>query len=79
MPRFYFDLHDSECSPDDVGLEFVGVDQAIAQAKRALAEIVLDHLPRDGDRHNVTMHVSDEDRQPVYTGVLSFSGLIHGR
>lgn len=79
MPRYFFDFDDGKWARDEEGSEFADADQAIVQAKRALPAIVLDHLPRSGDRHTVTMHVTDERRQPVYTAVLSFSGLIHSR
>ena len=76
MPRFYFDLHDGEWDRDDVGSDLADADHAVLQAKRTLPAIALDMLPRGGDRHAVTMLVTDEDARLVYTATLSFSGLV---
>ncbi|TGD94076.1 DUF6894 family protein [Methylobacterium nonmethylotrophicum] len=79
MPRFYFDIHDEEWNRDTTGHEFSNLDDAIAQAKRTLPAMALDHLPQNGDHHTVTVLVTDEDGRPVYTATLSFNGLLLGR
>ncbi len=76
MPRFYFDIHDGEWSRDDVGTECRDVEAACREAKQALPEIALDQAPRDGDRRAITVLVSDEDRQPVYSATLTYAGLL---
>ncbi len=76
MPRFFFDTHDGEWDRDDVGIECANVDVACQEAKRALPDMAFDRTPRDGDQHTITVLVSDENRQPVYTASLTFSGLL---
>lgn len=75
MPRFFFDIHDGEWSRDDVGTECRDVEAACQETKQSLPEIALDQVPRDGDHHMITVLVTDEDRQPVYTATLTFAGL----
>lgn len=79
MPRYYFDLNNGEWNRDEEGSECADADHAIAQAKRTLPAIALDHLPRNGHCHTLTMLVTDEDARPVYTATLSFNGLAHDR
>ncbi|MGX7709517.1 DUF6894 family protein [Methylobacterium sp. Gmos1] len=75
MPRFFFDIHNGVWSHDEDGIECVDVEEAYLQAKRALPEMALEQVPRDGDHHTITVLVTDEDRQPVYTATLAFTGL----
>lgn len=79
MPRFFFDLHDGHWDRDDVGADLIDVGEAILQAKQTLPAMALDQLPRDGDRHTMTVLVTDEDGRPVYTATLSYSGLMLAR
>lgn len=70
MPRYYFDVHDdSGAHRDDVGLELPDMDSAIAEARRALADMAreaiatgqpmpLQILIRDGDEGPVLLEVS---------------------
>jgi hypothetical protein len=76
MPRFFFDLNNGEWDRDELGSEFADLDQAIAQTKRTLPAIALDELPRDRDYHTVTIQITDENRQPVYTATLTYAGLL---
>lgn len=49
MTRFYFDIRDQQESTfDNEGLEFEAVDDALAEARRALAEIMLEDIAHDG-------------------------------
>ncbi|TNC08750.1 hypothetical protein FF100_28310 [Methylobacterium terricola] len=79
MPRFFFDLHDGHWDRDDGGTECPNIEHAILQAKQTLPAMALDQLPRDGDRHTMTVLVTDEDGRPVYTATLSYSGLVLAR
>lgn len=76
MPHYFFDIHDGSWSRDEVGVECANDEEACQHAKRALPEIAVDQVPRDGDKHTITVLVSDESRQPVYTATLSFAGLM---
>ena len=49
MPRYFFNMHfDGDIARDPIGIEVANLDDAIAQAKEARAEIMdeeaLDHL-----------------------------------
>ena len=76
MPRFFFDIHDGEWSRDAEGIECEGIHEARREAKRALPAMALEQVPRDGDHHTITVLVTNEDRQPVYTATLTYAGLL---
>ncbi|BAQ48298.1 MULTISPECIES: hypothetical protein [Methylobacterium] len=79
MPRFYFDIHDGVWSRDDVGVECRNIEEACRHAKRTLPAMALDSIPRDGDRHTITVMVTNDDRRTVYAATLTFSGLLVDR
>jgi hypothetical protein len=74
MPRFFFDIHNGTWSHDEDGVECMNVAEACLQAKRALPEMALDQVLCDGDHQTITVFVTDEERQPVYTATLAFTG-----
>ena len=76
MPRYFFDIHDGSWNRDEVGVECADVEEACQHAKRALPELAVDQVPRDGDKHTITVMVTNENRHPVYTATLSFAGLM---
>jgi hypothetical protein len=60
MPRYFFDTYDGDrFLPDDVGLEFAGLDEAKAEAQRALPEMAREVLP-DGNHRSFVVSVRDE-------------------
>jgi hypothetical protein len=60
MIRFYFPSWDGEVFlPDDEGLEFENLEQARAQASRALAEMARDILAGPSDKCVLRMAVTD--------------------
>jgi hypothetical protein len=71
MPRFFFDIHDSEdFTPDYIGMELEGLEAAKAEAKRALLDMLKDTMP-DGDRRDVTVDVKNAAGQIVWRITLS--------
>jgi len=76
MPRYFFDIHDGEWSRDEEGIECPDIKAACQEAKRTLPAMALDQVARDGDQHTITVLVSDEHKQPVYTATLGFAGLL---
>lgn len=65
MPRYYFDIVDSEGTfTDDTGLDFASMDDAITEARRALADLMRDAL-RDTDSDGVAINIRDVAEGPV--------------
>ena len=65
MPLYYFDTHDDKgVVRDDTGLEFDTLEQAKAEAARALVDIARDRVPGP-DRLVFVVEVSDENKQPL--------------
>ncbi len=65
MPLYYFDTHDDKgVVRDDIGLEFDTLEQAKAEAARALVDIARDRVPGP-DRLVFVVEVSDENKQPL--------------
>jgi hypothetical protein len=70
MVRFYFDFRDgAECSRDDEGFEFDGLEAAVQGAARAAAEIGTGRLGR-GDV-TVVIEARNERDQRVFTVIAS--------
>lgn len=75
MARYFFDIHDgAHLQRDDDGIDCESLQAATVQAKRLLPAIAVEEVPRDGDRRNLTVLVTDEDGQAVYSASLSFVG-----
>ena len=75
MPRFYFDLHESEKSfRDDVGHEVPDLEEARTEAMKALPGIAFDKISKDGDRQSFVCLVTDEDGKRIYSATLSYVG-----
>lgn len=80
MPHYYFDVHDKDGTfHDEVGLELPDMDAAIAEARRALADMTKEMLIdagaegiliviRDGADGPVRLSVSLQTVRPVDAG-----------
>jgi hypothetical protein len=79
MPRYYFDVHDKEGTfHDDVGLELPSMDAAIAEARRALADMTKDMVvDPDADGIHITIH--DGDDGPVKLSVAMHTSRPNGK
>ena len=72
MPRYYFDVRDGEeFTPDDLGIEFDGIERARDEAARALGEIAREALPGSVARE-IAIEVRDEDKEPLLRAALRF-------
>jgi hypothetical protein len=74
MPRFHFDIHDSEVVLDDEGMERPDLDAAIREAVRSIPAIAAEAISKGDDRQNFAIIVRDSERRPVYTAAMSFWG-----
>lgn len=74
MPLFYFDIQGFRRELDEDGTECADLQMAVREAKKLLPAIALDEVPQDGERHALTVLVTDEDGHPVYSGALSYVG-----
>jgi hypothetical protein len=71
MTHYYFDFRDNdEFFPDDVGLEFSSLEEAKAEASRALAEVARDVLPASSVR--ILAIETRTDQGPVMRVSLRF-------
>ncbi|MDP4002321.1 hypothetical protein [Methylobacterium sp. NEAU K] len=75
MARYFFDIHDGTIQFDEDGTECATLEAARAQAMRLLPDLAREEAPREGDRQNYTVLVTDEDHRPVYSATLSLVGL----
>jgi hypothetical protein len=65
MSRYYFDVRDEAgVHPDDVGLDLPDMDTAIAEARKALADMTRESLVA-GNEDNFEIVIRDGDEGPV--------------
>ena len=76
MPLYYFDVHDGDqSSHDDEGVHLADLAAARVEAQRLLPDLVRHDVENNADRKSYVVLVTDEDRQPVYSATLNFTGL----
>jgi hypothetical protein len=76
LSRYFFDLHDNgKVQKDDMGTEFENLDEVRAAAMRFLPDIAREEVPSDGDCRAFVVLVTDEDARPVYSAMLSYTGV----
>lgn len=69
MPRYFFDIRDGQdLFIDDDGMELPDIDTAIAEARRALADMMRDSLRTDGG-DAVSIAIRDGADGPVVLSV----------
>lgn len=69
MHRYYFDVVDHNgLVTDQEGMEFPSMDEAVAEARRALGGMVKDALA-DGQQLPIEIRVRDGDEGPVVLSV----------
>jgi hypothetical protein len=72
MPRFYFDTNDSDrFVPDNEGCDLAGIEEAKAEAIKALPDMARDGLPHGDDYREFVVDVRDEDGHTVLRARLS--------
>ena len=70
MPRFYFDLRDGEFIRDDVGVELPSMDEAMAEAKKMLAEMVRERAA-DASAEQILVDIRTPGSSDVVTVVAT--------
>jgi hypothetical protein len=75
VPRYFFDIHDRRTHRDDEGVELSGPQEAAQHAKKVLPEIAADEVPKDGEHQALSVLVTDEDGHPVYSAVVTYTGM----
>jgi hypothetical protein len=76
MPRYFFDVHDnSDVVKDDTGTEFASLDEVRREAMRLLPDIAREEIPEHGHCRSFVVLVTDEDEHPIYSAMLSYTGL----
>ena len=72
MPRYYFDIRDGDkFTPDDIGVQFDGIEFARDEAARTLGEIAQYALPGVVARE-IAVEVRGEDKEPLLRAELRF-------
>jgi hypothetical protein len=65
MPRFFFDIHDSDgLYRDETGLELENMDAAVGMARQTLSDMVRDAF-RDPQTTEVAIKIRDGSQGPV--------------
>ena len=73
MPIYHIHVHDGVRSTrDEAGHEFENDAGARREAIRALCDIATDEVPRNGDRKDISVHVTDDDGQPLFSARIDF-------
>lgn len=69
MPHYYFDVHDKDGTfHDEVGLDLPDMGAAIAEARRALADMTKEMLV-DAGAHGIHITIHDGQDGPVRLSV----------
>jgi hypothetical protein len=69
MHRYYFDIVDHNgLASDHEGIEFLTMDDAVAEARRALGGLVKDAL-NNGYDLPIAIHIRDGDEGPIFLTV----------
>lgn len=69
MHRYFFDIVDQNgLTSDTEGMEFPTMDEAVAEARRALGGLVKDALA-DGQNLPIEIRIRDGDQGPVFLTV----------
>ena len=73
MPRYYLPSWDGDhFIPDEEGLEYEGVEQALAAAIEGLGEMARDSLPRASGERVLKVQVLDGGHKPMLELRLTF-------
>jgi hypothetical protein len=72
MPRFYFDTYDGDrFVPDEEGCDLAGIEEAKAEAVKALPDMARDGLPHGEDYREFAVDVLDEGGDTVLRARLT--------
>ena len=72
MPRFFFDTHDGDrFIPDNEGVELDGIEEAKAEAVKALPDMAHDVLPHTSGGCDLVVTVRDQTDDVVWRVRLS--------
>lgn len=76
MPRYYFDVFSKETKyRDEVGLDFQNMDEAMTEARRALADMAREELVYPTS-NSLQILIRDSDEGPILlTVVIDSKGL----
>ena len=75
MPRYYFDIIDSDgFTEDEVGVDHPDDAAARRAGVEALLDIARDELPKDGDQCTFKVTVRGSTGQPIYSAELTIRG-----
>jgi hypothetical protein len=78
MPRFFFDLsEEGALTRDTAGLDFPGLEAALAQAAEGAREIVAHGIMKNQDLSAHAFSIRDEDGRTVAT--VRFRDVLPGR
>lgn len=80
MPLYFFDVRDGQGTHrDEIGLELPDLDAAIAEARRALADMSREALA-DGGGYDLEILIRDHGEGPVKLVLsLKTEGIPHGK
>lgn len=71
MATYFFDVHDGDgVFVDETGMELANMDDAIREARRALADMVRDAL-RDQAEQSLSIRIRDGAEGPVVISVTT--------
>jgi hypothetical protein len=73
MPRYHFNTHVAGTSKmDREGHEFANDAAARREAIKSLAEIAAEEVPKDGDRLDISINVTDDDDNALFSAAVIF-------
>jgi hypothetical protein len=74
MPRYYFDIQDTESQRDEEGMECEDVEVARGKVMASLPDLAEFISQDEGDSQFISVLVRDEEGHQVYAATLTFSG-----
>lgn len=76
MALYFFDIYDDQnLRVDEVGVDLASAEQACEEARQSLSDIAGDEIHEGVERRSFLILVRNEQKVPIYTATLTFTGL----